>query len=51
MFAARHWAKLYSDFLNVIDAAQAQAENILIIGKFYDQVSVFKILTTVLLLI
>jgi hypothetical protein len=50
MFAARHRAELHSDFLNVIDAARAQAENIPIMGKFYDQVSIFKVFTTVLLL-
>jgi hypothetical protein len=51
MFTARHRDELHSDFWDTIDNTQVKAENIPLIERFYDQVSISKVLIKVLLLI
>jgi hypothetical protein len=41
MFQARHQTELHADYLRTIDSAGVKADNIPLITRFYDQVSIF----------
>jgi hypothetical protein len=43
MFSARHQSELHSDYLYTINSAQVKADNILMITKFYNQVTCYKL--------
>jgi hypothetical protein len=51
MFQAQHRTELHADYLRTIDSARVKAENIPLFTRFYDQVSVLRILIEFLLLI